>query len=99
MMIHTAEPSESTGAVPPADRHRRPDCSIGARGDPVQFGTGTQFGAYRQGWGSGGGQCGDGSSWGWGPGMLTAVPLGSEDAAPRSDRYGNPIGAAGKALI
>lgn len=36
---------------------------------------------------------------GGGSGMLPAVPLGAEDAAPRSDRYGNPIGAAGKALI
>lgn len=48
MMIHTAEPSESTGAVPPADRHHRPDCTIGAGGDPVPYGTGTQFDAYRQ---------------------------------------------------
>lgn len=45
------------------------------------------------------GSVGMAAAGGGGPGMLTAVPLGSEDAAPRSDRYGNPIGAAGKALI
>lgn len=45
------------------------------------------------------GSVGMAAAGGEGSGMLPAVPLGAEDAAPRSDRYGNPIGAAGKALI
>lgn len=69
-MLRVAEPSESTGAAPPADRHRRMELSIGAGGDP-DSGQKLNFmpaGAGRagQGWVPRGGQCGDGSSRGWG---------------------------------
>lgn len=65
-MPRVAEPSESNGAVPPADWHRLMELSIGAGGDPdlgqkLNF-MPTGVGRAGQGWVPGGGQCGDGSS-------------------------------------